>query len=339
VAQTDASDTFVEWVYETFGSVNRPSANEFVVDCPLCGAKKRLSLNPVKGVSNCYSCGGRRLIHLMKEVTGLNSFACEAIVKGGEDVTIAGGTGILDQLTARAPGPNPLTLAKRAELEGEIKRYFKPVGHGDQFVDITAGQYLAKRGYNLDRAADWRLYFAVGGKYARRIILPVFENGYMVYFQGRSISNDDRLRYLNPSADDGMPGDAAVFNLDVAAQYGGAVPVYIFEGAFNAMAVGSNAIALFKKTMTDEQYYKICSTLTRNTELVICLDHGAEVEAARIGQKLAAAGYPTSVVLPPTDDDYNDTYIAFGDDGVRELLTDHRATIGGASSVLTILGR
>lgn len=36
------------------------------------------------------------------------------------------------------------------------------------------------------------------GKYKNRFIIPVYENGEMIYFQGRSINNDIQPKYLNP---------------------------------------------------------------------------------------------------------------------------------------------
>lgn len=333
---TDASDSFVEWVHSNFGSVNRPSPNEFVVDCPNCGAKKRLSLNPIKRVANCYRCGGRRLVHLMEELTGMDSFTCVDIIDGSGCVSLSSQGVLIERLQGIGRRPDPLIESNRKKLAEEITKYFKLVGYGDPFVDGFVEGYLHRRGFNLEVAKLWRLAFAVGGKYSQRLILPVYEEGSMVYFQGRSIRQGDRLRYLNPGASDGLDGRSYVFNLDVAARYIDQ-PLYICEGAFNAMTIGGNAVALFHKSLSDEQFSRICTKIPRNRKVVICFDHGAEADAGEAGQKLKGAGFSVSVVLPPTESDYNDMYVAFGMSGVRELISQNTVELGGASGAILSL--
>jgi hypothetical protein len=66
--------------------------------------------------------------------------------------------------------------------------------------------YLNRRGYTDDRQIDWladhyRLRFAYNGVFAYRIIIPVYMHGELITWTGRTISDDEDLRYDTLSPD------------------------------------------------------------------------------------------------------------------------------------------
>lgn len=84
-------------------------------------------------------------------------------------------------------------------------------------------EYIRKMGYVYNEDS----------KFTKRIIIPYFEDGRMVYFQARSIDKNSKLRYLNPA---GVKRETCIFNYDSLNDD----ELIICEGVFDAMSIDPN---------------------------------------------------------------------------------------------------
>ena len=70
-------------------------------------------------------------------------------------------------------------------------------------------------------------------KFYGRIFIPAYEDGKLVYFQGRDfIHADSTMRYLNPSA----PRDQVVYNIDLIPE---GADIFLLEGPVDAMTLNN----------------------------------------------------------------------------------------------------
>ena len=89
--------------------------------------------------------------------------------------------------------------------------------------------------YVLERKLDDSYYPRLGyvfnsnSKFDKRVIIPFFENGKMVYFLARSVDPKNLLRYLNPGK---LDSKEYVFNIDKINE-----EVVLCEGVFDAMSI------------------------------------------------------------------------------------------------------
>ena len=111
-----------------------------------------------------------------------------------------------------------------------------------------AKKYLKKRGFT---GWHWNRYaLGVSNEYPMRIIIPIEKE----YWQGRAIFDFMTPKYINPK----VPARDVLFNAQALRVYN---EVVITEGAFSAMAVGENAVALIGKEPTEEKIERIVGSL------------------------------------------------------------------------------
>lgn len=162
--------------------------------------------------------------------------------------------------------------------------------------------YLAKRGLTLEDAIHYNLHFATEGKYANRLIFPVYENRKLMYWQARAMYDEAPagMRYikvLNPPKEPGAPGSKdVVFNLDLACEF---EKVVITEGPIDAIKAGPEAVATFGKTISPVQVSKLIKAGAK--EFVLMWDADAYKDAQEAAKWLASF-LPTYLVNLPTGD-------------------------------------
>lgn len=96
--------------------------------------------------------------------------------------------------------------------------------------------------------------------YNKRIFVPFYENGDLVYFLARSIIPNEELRYRNPS---NLSAGDYVFNYDKINN-----EVFIFEGVFDALSLDFPQVgtAMLSSSLKDNQAKKI---LMKNPSSII----------------------------------------------------------------------
>jgi len=253
--------------------------DEIIVNCPICyDVKKHLYINVAKKVVHCFKCGYSATVKRFLRENNL-------LAKSPENFDI------LDVLDGGF-----VSLVKK---ESEQKNVFFP--EFMNFLDFEdaswlgriAIRYLESRGVTVEQMKRHKIGYCYSGKYAGRIIVPVFMFGKLVYWIARTIEHPtvrfqvtkylDR-KVLNPP----VPKKNILFNYDTAKL---SDEVVICEGVFDAFAVesiGKCAVALLGKEMTDEQAMLLT---TLNCErITVYLDADAYENALLVAEKLDRFG-------------------------------------------------
>jgi hypothetical protein len=106
-------------------------------------------------------------------------------------------------------------------------------------------------------------YFStIKGGFWKRIFVPFYENGKLIYFVARSFDENEPMRYKNPPE---MNASSAVFNYDKIKD-----DVFIFEGVFDALSLDFPQVgtAMLSSVIKEEQAKKIMGKNPKNIILV-----------------------------------------------------------------------
>lgn len=257
-------------------------ADEWELDCPICGRRK-LVVNAQKRHWKCWRCFrqtppdvfGRR--HTVAGAGGLVSLLqmLESWTRAQVLVfLLAGGAsqGASQRIAGRELRALPVDFSRPA------KTIPYPEG-ATNYVDGTMA-YLLHRGVTPEDVRNFGLFWCDRGRYRGRAIFPVYEQGRLVYFQGRAQweSSDPKFRKsLNPPK---APGDATsdqvLFNLDRARCF---PRVAVTEGPIDAIHVGDDAVCTFGKRMSPVQVYKLLSAGVQGLDLMWDADAWEEAKA------------------------------------------------------------
>lgn len=246
---------------------------DYMVDCPFCDERvgkpdtdHHMGIGIVKQAVHCFRCDySRDWIGFVMDFLGVNY--ANAL---GELYVQPRMVDFEDILNRRDSLVTPQRVA-------ELPEDFMSLKVADTPMMKLGKHYLAKRGfdapgyigyYNLGMAEHTQPY---------RIIIPI-ENG---YWQGRRIYDWMEPKYVNPQV---KAGDV-LFNARALDKYD---EVAICEGAFSAMAIGSNAIALISKQPTAERVERILAS--RCSRFIIALEPGAFGSMGRLMQSLYRNG-------------------------------------------------
>jgi hypothetical protein len=136
--------------------------------------------------------------------------------------------------------------------------------------------YLTKRKFEQE---DWEFYnFGVcPATLPMRVVIPI-EDG---YYQARAIPSWMTPKYVNPKSE----ARHYMFNSIALELYD---EVVICEGAFSAMAVGKNAIALIGKEMTTEKLKRLIESEVK--QFKVALDYGAGKFSVEVADRLYKGG-------------------------------------------------
>lgn len=104
----------------------------------------------------------------------------------------------------------------------------KPEGLLQEQLERILGLFQTNR-----KVTDYPMYVAHTGKFKNRIIIPIIENGKIIYFQGRAITNSMYPKYLNPTVEKSkIILNKLHFNRD---KY-----IIVTEGLVDAMSIENN---------------------------------------------------------------------------------------------------
>lgn len=198
----------------------------FLQSCLWCGSPSThdtsFSVSVRKPVFYCFRCGQKgNWTHLVKKILGITWEQAAAKVNDGLDLQIR---------KVEKKQVTTIELPPRALFTRE------------------AEEYLKSRNLSKQTIEKFDLYFCARGRYASRIIIPVYVNDKPVMFQARTVKKDTQPRYKSPG---GAP--SVWLNLN---SYRPGKSVVVVEGPFDVMrldTLGIFAICPMGKNISESQ--------------------------------------------------------------------------------------
>lgn len=244
-----------------FGARPIKRRDEWVMVCPTCG-KEKLNINVRKRTWHCWVCQeytrnmeGKRvpvkgaggllsLIQFLENCTRVHAVSMVLNEVGYYAVNLAA----LEDEDFRCD-PRNTTLRPAPEI--------LPPENWKMIHGILP--YLWNRGITEEDVRAFGLFYCDAGRYANRVIFPVWERSKMVYWQARAMweGNGDRgfRKSLNPPVMQGMASPSEVLmNLDTARHY---PRVAVVEGPVDCIHTGPSAVCTFGKKISPIQALKL----------------------------------------------------------------------------------
>lgn len=282
------------------------SAGNVVVQCPFCGLADKgmhMSISVQNRGWFCWRCQakGKDPVRLIMHLTGM---PYEAAKSYRSKNTTAVTSDVLAYVTDRM---NPSKLIEKREplvIPPEFK-FFNP----EKMLFKPFEKYLRKRGFTrlVALSQKYGLRYCTRGAFEGRIIFPVYHEGQLVSWTGRTIYPGVQPRYKTLSADpqkaekDGYPCAWGPINNYLLGYddllYSSASIVYLVEGPFDWLKImwllltsgrrlNFTATCYFTIKPSDIQLAMLHEIINRCGRAIIIPDHGAEHQARKTRELL-----------------------------------------------------
>lgn len=219
-------------------SLGHPNPRGFVdVDCPMCNDRRERGGFKFDGESTGYSCWNCQEKFKYEEGTGKLSRKAREILEAfgiTRDDLIEIRSALFSPPVEKDITLDNFTKVKLTTPEVAFPDRTRPLlseGH-EEFQEALL-EYLIKRKIDPLKTT---FYFSLSPKMLRRIIIPFWRDGKLIYWQARTI-DDVKPRFLNCV----VAKDAVMYGYDQLHSYETA-PLFITEGVFNAILVDGMSI-------------------------------------------------------------------------------------------------
>lgn len=251
------------------------SGREIRIHCPFCPELKRgedtkgkLHIHVEKdkkfGLWNCFRCGETgNLLGLIMRLEKSGFMGAMEVVQGGQarkDLT---------KLISGLDGGREVTKLK------PLQELDFPEGYEPLEKNI---KYLVKRRISLKKIIEHKIGICRSGPYRNRVVLPMFMEGKLYFWQCRATSRFQVPKVLGAE----VPQSRRVlFNLDKARKHD---TIVICEGFFSALRAGPNAVSTQGKAMSDDQLTLLLKANPKR--IVLFWDADAHSEIRQYAQML-----------------------------------------------------
>lgn len=305
---------------------------EITIICPLCADDlPRLYVSADTGAWTCFHCheqgGLHRLLMAVCEMDASTAYETSRTLRTNDPTDYDDYFELSeDKAVVGSRQPAVLTLPLQFHLI-------------DTQTPAVILKYLERRHVSPQLAAARGIGYAITGRYAWRVIVPVKSDATLYTFVARTVLTqcpncmevlDDctcRPRHfpkvLTPTTKDGANPRATLFNFD-AVRSSRSTSVVVVEGVFDALRLPSEAVALLGSSASATQV-SLISGLVRGRECILALD-GDEAGykgALKVAEALTAELVPLRVAVLPEGADPGSMDI----DELHRCLTNAQAFV------------
>lgn len=221
--------------------------DEVNISCPFCNSSRNpdpsyhLGVIPSLGYWSCWrnkKHRGKRLHRLIMKLLNIGYHeACQIL--GIKKVWLQ--EDVFDHFAK-----NPVSIFNSEVIEQEVSEKLALLEEFKPFTGFNSSKiflnYLVTRGFPQsmvnDLVHEYSMHYCYSGKWQNRVILPIFLDGELVTWTGRSIAEHAELRYRSLSEKEGalISIKDTVFNFDALMDVYGKV-LFVGEGPFDAIKV------------------------------------------------------------------------------------------------------
>ena len=264
------------------------TGNNLQLFCPFCNHRKRkleVCLDDPY-FWNCWVCHakGRGYYSLFKKlrVPQSDTAALEKIVGARQHWTDSATFFEKPLISFDAP------KEEDEETELELPDTFKTLTINDGSVDYKrAMNYARKRKITLCDIVKYNIGYCDRGEYQHRLVFPSYDKeNKLNFFSTRSYFDDTFLKYINSKVSKDIIGFENMVDFDY--------PIYLCEGALDAISLRRNAVPLFGKTLSNK--LKIAIIESKCPEVNVVLDDDALNSALRISEFVSSVGKVSKLV-------------------------------------------
>lgn len=298
------------------------------IKCPWCGdadPSQHMGIDPHTGAYACWRNSehrGRKPQNLIIQLLGCSYADADLLV------------GTRTQVPTNEFG-KILKMGESYFLDGDKKVQvlhslkmpdtFKPITRKSYAFNRFAAYLVNTRGFekkDIKQLVDYyNLHYCLSGPFKGRVIIPVYLNGKLISWTGRSIYGLALLKYktLSANADTAKkqgtstalaPITETLLDYNRLLREGGNT-LYVCEGPFDAMKIdfygsslGLRATCVFTKNISNAQINYLTTLTNRFNRIRVFLDPEAEADAIRMAGKLASLR--VDYLLPTGDKDPGD---------------------------------
>ena len=241
------------------------TGNNLQYHCPFCNHRKRkleVCLDDPY-LWHCWVCNskGRGLFSLLKKLRAPQAWfsELEGIIGQAKDISrnfdfdnpLISFDGVREE--------EPETL----DLPTEFTSLTINNGSRDYNVALT---YARKRKISAADIVKYNIGYCASGKYQDRLVFPSYDKeNKLNFFSARSYYDDVYLKYINSEVSKDIIGFENMVDFDY--------PIYLCEGALDAISLKRNAVPLFGKTLSHR--LKIAIIENKCPEINVVLDDDA----------------------------------------------------------------
>lgn len=265
--------------------------NNLQYHCPVCHHRKRkLEIcldSPYEW--HCWVCDikGRGLYWLLKRLDApAGLFGDLEKIVGAYSYNPGISTDVFrDRIAALRKPKFDLSIPKPAL---HLPREFKSLMDKDGSIEYRiARKYAATRKLTDCDIIKYNIGYCSTGQYANRLVFPSYDkDNDLNYFSCRSYYDDVAYKYLNSEFSRNIIGFENMVDFDF--------PIYLCEGALDAISLKRNAIPLFGNTISRKLAWAISTA--NCPEINIVLDDDALTEAIKIVQYIHGIGRNVKLV-------------------------------------------
>jgi hypothetical protein len=268
--------------------------------CQLChdhSLRAGWKIEPEQVFYNCYNCGFKawyeegsgKFSRWMREVLSANGIRDEDV----QQIT----SSLFFNKAEKSEKEITLESLRKINLNTpEVS--FPPrtflIGH-DEHLDFQEPliEYLDKR-----RVDPLLFYFSLDPKHLRRVIIPFWRNGTLIFWQSRTI-DDVKPRYLNSS----VTREAVLYGYDQLYSYND-TPIFVTEGVFDAISI--DGVCLLGSKLSEAKIELLKRTKRR---IIFVIDR--DKTGHQLGQSVLDNGWELTFV-DSSAKDVNDSIQQYG---------------------------
>ena len=272
-------------VFKEHGRLRK--GNNLVFHCPFCHhhkMKMEVCLDE-PNFWNCWVCNakGRGLYWLFKKMNASSGVMCKLEGLIGSHVprnTLSTFDAKIASLTSK------LVRTESSEILGLMPE-FKSLAENDGSIEYKiAFNYANKRKLTMCDIIKHNIGYCAKGMFANRLVFPSYDKDNNLNFFSCRSYYDDGYKYKNSQFSKNIIGFENLVDFDF--------PIYLCEGALDAISLRRNAIPLFGKTMS--QKLKSAIVESKCPEVNIVLDDDALQSALKIADYIHKIGKVAKIV-------------------------------------------